>query len=121
MRALMTALAADRGGAYLDGPPTGARSDDESEDAGRLQRADAARILLFVPVPLNVGVSLPSLAFVGLGAIGAPMAAHLAEGGGLTVWNRTMMVAERFAARHRARVAATPREAAASAEIVVTC
>jgi 3-hydroxyisobutyrate dehydrogenase len=66
-------------------------------------------------------VSLPSLAFLGLGAIGSPMAAHLAEAGGLTVWNRTAVVAERFAARHPARVAGTPREAAASAEVVVTC
>ena len=66
-------------------------------------------------------MSLPPLAFVGLGAIGAPMAAHLAEGGTLTVWNRTTAVANRFAARYGARVAATPREAAASAEIVVTC
>jgi 3-hydroxyisobutyrate dehydrogenase len=66
-------------------------------------------------------VSLPSLAFVGLGAIGAPMAAHLAEGGELTVWNRTTAVAERFAARHQTRVAATPREAAASADAVITC
>ena len=66
-------------------------------------------------------MSLPPLAFVGLGAIGAPMAAHLAEGGGLTVWNRTTAVAERFAARHQARVAATPREASASADAVITC
>ena len=66
-------------------------------------------------------MSLPPLAFVGLGAIGAPMAAHLAESGTLTVWNRTTAVADRFAARYSARVAATPREAAASAEIVVTC
>ncbi len=49
------------------------------------------------------------------------MAAHLAEGGALTVWNRTAAVAERFAARQHARLAATPRDAAASAEIVVTC
>ncbi|HET7424866.1 MAG TPA: NAD(P)-dependent oxidoreductase [Gemmatimonadales bacterium] len=66
-------------------------------------------------------MSLPPLAFVGLGAIGAPMASHLAEGGTLTVWNRTTAVADRFAARYGARVAATPREAAASADIVVTC
>lgn len=66
-------------------------------------------------------MSLPPLAFVGLGAIGAPMASHLAEGGTLTVWNRTTAVADRFAARYSARVAATPREAAASADIVVTC
>lgn len=67
------------------------------------------------------GVTLPPVAFIGLGAIGAPMAAHLAEDGTLTVWNRTSAVAETFAARHHARVAATPREAAASADIVVTC
>ncbi len=66
-------------------------------------------------------MTLPPVAFVGLGAIGAPMAAHLAEGGGLTVWNRTPAVADRFAARHGARVAATPRDAAAAAEIVLTC
>jgi 3-hydroxyisobutyrate dehydrogenase len=66
-------------------------------------------------------VSVPPLAFVGLGAIGAPMASHLAEGGTLTGWNRTTAVADRFAARYSARVAATPREAAASADIVVTC
>jgi len=66
-------------------------------------------------------VSLPPLAFVGLGAIGAPMASHLAEGGTLTVWNRTTAVADRFAARYSARVAPTPREAAASVDIVVTC
>jgi 3-hydroxyisobutyrate dehydrogenase-like beta-hydroxyacid dehydrogenase len=29
------------------------------------------------------------LGFLGLGAIGAPMAAHLARRGPLTVWNRT--------------------------------
>jgi 3-hydroxyisobutyrate dehydrogenase len=66
-------------------------------------------------------MTLPPVAFVGLGAIGAPMASHLAEGGTLTVWNRTTAVADRFAARYGARVAPTPREAAASADIVVTC
>ena len=58
--------------------------------------------------------------FLGLGAIGAPMAVHLARRGGLTVWNRTAATAVDFAARHGAAVAATPREAAA-AEVVVTC
>ena len=66
-------------------------------------------------------MTLPPVAFVGLGAIGAPMAAHLAEGGRLTVWNRTRAVAERFAARHQATVAATPRDAAAAGELVLTC
>jgi 3-hydroxyisobutyrate dehydrogenase len=58
--------------------------------------------------------------FLGLGAIGAPMAAHLARRGRLTVWNRTASRATEFAARHGARAVATPREAAA-ADVVITC
>lgn len=58
--------------------------------------------------------------FLGLGAIGAPMAAHLARRGPLTVWNRTGARATEFAARHGAAVAATPREAA-DAGTVITC
>jgi 3-hydroxyisobutyrate dehydrogenase len=58
--------------------------------------------------------------FLGLGAIGAPMAAHLARRGPLTVWNRTAAHAAEFAARHGAAMAATPREAAA-ADVVITC
>ena len=59
--------------------------------------------------------------FLGLGAIGAPMAAHLAKRGSLTVWNRTGERATRFAALHGAGAAATPREAASGAEVVITC
>jgi 3-hydroxyisobutyrate dehydrogenase len=58
--------------------------------------------------------------FLGLGAIGAPMAAHLARRGRLTVWNRTASRASEFASRHAATAAATPREAA-GAEVVITC
>lgn len=58
--------------------------------------------------------------FLGLGAIGAPMAAHLARRGRLTVWNRTASRATEFAARHGATAVATPREAAAG-DTVVTC
>jgi 3-hydroxyisobutyrate dehydrogenase len=60
-------------------------------------------------------------AFLGLGAIGTPMAAHLAAQGSLIVWNRTLGRAEEFAARYGARVASSPREAAAPAEVLVTC
>jgi 3-hydroxyisobutyrate dehydrogenase len=60
-------------------------------------------------------------AFLGLGAIGRPMAAHLARSMDLTVWNRTRARAEEFARTQRARVAATPREAALGADVVVTC
>lgn len=62
-----------------------------------------------------------NIAFLGLGAIGAPMAAHVAARHALTVWNRTGSKADAFAAAHKASVARTPREAASRAEIVVTC
>jgi 3-hydroxyisobutyrate dehydrogenase len=61
------------------------------------------------------------VSFLGLGAIGRPMAAHLAAHESLTVWNRTGERARDFAAVHRAAVARTPREAAANAEVVITC
>jgi 3-hydroxyisobutyrate dehydrogenase len=49
------------------------------------------------------------------------MAAHLARRGPLTVWNRTHQRARDFALAHQCSAAATPREAAAAAEVVVTC
>ena len=61
------------------------------------------------------------VAFLGLGAIGTPMAAHLASAHQLTVWNRTRARADAFASGHACTVAATPREAATGAEIVLTC
>ncbi len=62
------------------------------------------------------------VAFLGLGAIGAPMARHLArEPFALTVWNRTAVKASEFAAAHRASAAPTPAIAVESADIVVTC
>lgn len=60
-------------------------------------------------------------AFLGLGAIGAPMAARLAGTRPLTVWNRTRSRAEEFARVHGARSAATPAEAASGADVVLTC
>jgi 3-hydroxyisobutyrate dehydrogenase len=61
------------------------------------------------------------IAFLGLGAIGAPMAAQVARRWQLTVFNRTPRVASEFAVQHPARVAATPREAVCEAEVVITC
>lgn len=61
------------------------------------------------------------VSFLGLGAIGTPMARRLAGLHQLTVWNRTADKAKAFAAQNRARVAATPREAVAGAEVVITC
>lgn len=62
-----------------------------------------------------------NVAFLGLGAIGAPMARHVASRFPLTVWNRTGSKAEAFAQQNRTRSAATPREAAADADVVITC
>jgi 3-hydroxyisobutyrate dehydrogenase len=57
---------------------------------------------------------MTSVAFVGLGHMGAPMAARLlAAGHQLTVWNRTPSKAAALAGRG-ARVAGSPAEAAAT-------
>jgi 3-hydroxyisobutyrate dehydrogenase len=61
------------------------------------------------------------VAFLGLGALGAPMASHLAHRYDLVVWNRTRARAEAFAQRYGGRVASTPREAVQGAEVVLTC
>jgi 3-hydroxyisobutyrate dehydrogenase-like beta-hydroxyacid dehydrogenase len=61
------------------------------------------------------------VAFLGLGIMGSRMAANLARSGfELTVWNRTESKAREFAQRHRAEIAATPAEAVADSEAVVT-
>jgi 3-hydroxyisobutyrate dehydrogenase len=62
------------------------------------------------------------VAFLGLGAIGAPMAAHLSvEPFDLTVWNRTGEKARAFAEEHGVYAASTPAEAVADADVVITC
>src|SRR4051794_32712624 len=61
------------------------------------------------------------VAFVGLGTMGAAMAAHLLDAGHeLTVHNRTREREEPLAERG-ARRAASPREAADGAELVFVC
>ncbi|HEY2589956.1 MAG TPA: NAD(P)-dependent oxidoreductase [Steroidobacteraceae bacterium] len=61
-------------------------------------------------------------AFIGLGVMGAPMAGHLAAAGHrVTVYNRTAEKAQRWVEQHGGRTAATPREAAAEAELVFAC
>jgi 3-hydroxyisobutyrate dehydrogenase-like beta-hydroxyacid dehydrogenase len=63
-----------------------------------------------------------NVAFLCLGAMGRPMAGHLARGGhAVTVYNRTRAKADAWAAEFGGRVAATPREAAAGAELVFAC
>jgi 3-hydroxyisobutyrate dehydrogenase len=61
-------------------------------------------------------------AFLGLGAIGRPIAARIASAfPSLTVWNRTESRAASFSAETGARAAATPADAARGADVVVTC
>ena len=66
---------------------------------------------------------MTTVAFLGLGAIGRPMAARLAAAPDidLAVWNRTAERARAFAAEHRARHASTPADAARGASVVITC
>src|SRR5438132_1079912 len=62
---------------------------------------------------------LMKLAFIGLGAMGYPMARHLSKQHELIVWNRTAEKAERHAREHGTVVAAD-LSACAAAEIVIT-
>lgn len=64
-----------------------------------------------------------SVAFLGLGAIGRPMAARLAHAPGLSlaVWNRSPEKTESFGREHGGRVAASPADVAKGAEVVITC
>lgn len=60
--------------------------------------------------------------FIGLGVMGAPMARHLqAKGYPTTVYNRTHSKAQQWAQAHAGKAEATPREAAATADVVLLC
>lgn len=60
-----------------------------------------------------------AVAWIGLGAMGSRMAMRLAAGGhDVTVWNRNRDRAEALARDNAVRIAATPAEAAANAEVV---
>ena len=68
-------------------------------------------------------VSAPrKVAFIGLGVMGLPMAGHLARAGhDVTVYNRSAQKAQAWVSEFGGRAAATPREAAAGADIVFCC
>ena len=62
------------------------------------------------------------VAFLGLGVMGYPMAGHLALAGhAVTVYNRSDAKAQAWCTEFRGASAATPREAAAQADIVFCC
>jgi len=58
--------------------------------------------------------------FIGLGAMGYPMAGHLAKSHEVIVWNRTAEVAERHASEHGTKRAADVGECAA-ADVIFSC
>ncbi len=68
--------------------------------------------------------STPSrtVAFLGLGVMGFPMAGHLALAGhAVTVYNRSAAKAQAWTAEFKGRSAPTPREAAAGCDFVFCC
>ncbi len=62
------------------------------------------------------------LAFLGLGVMGFPMAGHLQKAGhSVTVYNRNAEKSAKWVATYGGTSGATPREAAAGADIVLMC
>ncbi len=62
------------------------------------------------------------VSFLGLGAMGFPMAGHLATAGhSVKVYNRTSAKAERWAQVHKGEIARSIRQAVEGAEIVFLC
>ena len=67
-------------------------------------------------------VAAHTVAFIGLGVMGHPMAGHLARAGHrVTVYNRTATKAADWVQTYGGAHAATPREASRDADIVFTC
>ncbi|TNF87357.1 MAG: NAD(P)-dependent oxidoreductase [Gammaproteobacteria bacterium] len=70
----------------------------------------------------GVKMSKVSVAFIGLGVMGYPMAGHLAKAGYETrVYNRTTAKAEKWCEEYGGSHAPTPREAAEGADFVFMC
>jgi 3-hydroxyisobutyrate dehydrogenase-like beta-hydroxyacid dehydrogenase len=70
----------------------------------------------YEPIPAK------TVAFLGLGVMGHPMAGHLARAGHrVTVYNRTSAKAAQWVHEFGGRAAPTPRDAARDAEIVFAC
>lgn len=62
---------------------------------------------------------MPHISFLGIGLMGAPMVARLLDAGfSLTLWNRSPEKAQPFAGR--GRIATTPAQAVAEADVVIT-
>ncbi len=65
---------------------------------------------------------MATVAFLGLGVMGGPMAGHLAKAGHqVTVYNRTASKAEAWVATHGGTFGVTPRQAVQGADFVMAC
>lgn len=65
---------------------------------------------------------MAKIGFIGLGVMGGPIARHLAAAGHeLTVYNRTSTRAEAWVAANGGKAVATPAEAAAGQDVVLSC
>ncbi|QND64736.1 NAD(P)-dependent oxidoreductase [Mesorhizobium loti] len=66
---------------------------------------------------------MASVAFLGLGVMGYPMAGHLKNKGGhdVTVYNRTKAKAEQWVGQHGGSLAVTPAQAAEGKDFVFSC
>jgi 3-hydroxyisobutyrate dehydrogenase len=66
---------------------------------------------------------MAKVAFLGLGVMGYPMAAHLRSKGGheVTVYNRTAAKAQKWVSQHGGRSAPTPKAAAQGQDLVMCC
>ncbi len=66
--------------------------------------------------------AMAKIAFIGIGIMGGPIARHLqAAGHTITVFNRSRSKAEAWANAHGGTVAASPAEAAAGKDAVISC
>lgn len=66
---------------------------------------------------------MAKVAFIGLGVMGYPMAAHIRQRGGhdVVIYNRTAAKAEKWVGENGGRAAATPRDAAEGCDFVFCC
>lgn len=75
-----------------------------------------------IPVKTYDAVSPLRIAYIGLGTMGSPMAAHLIRAGHhVTVYNRTRAKADAFVQTHGGHAADTPADAARHAQVVICC
>jgi 3-hydroxyisobutyrate dehydrogenase len=66
--------------------------------------------------------AMAKIAFIGLGVMGGPVAGHLATAGhALTVFNRSKAKAEAWVEKYGGAVAASPAQAVAGADVVISC